>query len=102
MSALEDNLEKILEELTENADRENGFILEKKEARKKGTKKRSQQAARTSQFPAKLPVEQKRQGKRRYGQGYENWLASRTLNVKQEGEKSGKPNSQGSPYMNNI
>ena len=90
MSTLEDNLETILEELTGSAYKENGFILESKEVRKKRTKKQSQQAAKTSRFPAKLPVEQKRLGKRRSGEGYENWLASRTLNVKQEEEKSSR------------
>ncbi|XP_065060557.1 uncharacterized protein LOC135687817 [Rhopilema esculentum] len=90
MSALEDNLETILEELTESADKENGFLLERKDVRNKVGKKRSRQRAKTSRFLAKLPVEPKRQRKRRYGEGYETWLASRTLDVKEEGGKFSK------------
>ena len=60
MSALEDNLETILEELTESAEKENGLLLERKDVRNKVGKKRSRQRAKTSQFLAKLPVEPKK------------------------------------------
>ena len=92
LQSAETTLEKLLEDLKCVADRENGFLLEETEVKKKTSiRQKSKQTVTAVNKSVTLPLDKNlKSNKRRYGKRHETMLASKNFKMIDEGEVSGK------------